>query len=162
MEFLGKYSRNHKCSSPTPLPIFSKERLEDKNQSLYRINGIPLNTGHNAADAFDGNYDTYVTTSSVGMDFGTPVQINRIRFVPRTANNGIVPGNSYALFYYANGWKEFKILYAENSYLDFKDVPYATLYWLRNLTTGKEELPFFYSNGKQYFLHTDTINESIY
>lgn len=162
MEFLGKYSRNHKCSSPTPLPIFSKEQLEDKNQSLYRINGIPLNTGHNAADAFDGNYDTYVTTSSVGMDFGTPVQINRIRFVPRTANNGIVPGNSYALFYYANGWKEFKILYAENSYLDFKDVPYATLYWLRNLTTGKEELPFFYSNGKQYFLHTDTINESIY
>lgn len=98
MEFLGRYSRNHKCSSPTPLPVFSKEQPEDKNQFLYRINGIPLNTGHNAADAFDGNYDTYVTTSSVGMDFGTPVQINRIRFVPRTANNGIVPGDSYALF----------------------------------------------------------------
>lgn len=162
MEFLGEYSQNHKCLSPTPLPVFSKEQLGSKEPFLYRINGTPLNTGHSAADAFDGDYDTYVTTSSVGMDFGIPVKIDRVRFVPRTANNGIVPGDSYALLYYDNGWKEAKILYAENSYLDFEDVPRATLYWLRNLTTGKEELPFFYSDGKQYFLHTDRINELTY
>ena len=27
--------------------------------------------------------------------------------------------------------------------------------WLKNLTEGREELPFFYINGKQYFLHVD-------
>lgn len=71
----------------------------------------------------------------------------------------IVAGNSYLLMYYdGSEWKEhLPIIYAETNYLDFTDVPVATLYWLRNLTNGKEELPFFYRDGKQYFLHVDTL-----
>lgn len=158
MEFLGGYSPKHVCTHPTPLPIFSEEETSVYNApTLYRINGNPLPTGSNPETAFDNNFNTYSGASSIGMDFTNPVQINRIRFVPRNANNGIVPGDSYLLQYYNNGWKEFKILYAEYNYLDFKDVPSATLYWLQNLSDGKEELPFFYRNGKQYFLHTDSL-----
>ena len=69
----------------------------------------------------------------------------------------IVAGDSYLLMYYdGTQWKEhLPIVYAGKNYLDFTDVPVASLYLLRNLTNGKEELPFFYRNGKQYFLHVD-------
>lgn len=53
--------------------------------------------------------------------------------------------------------KNIKYYGQKHQYLDFENVPVATLYWLRNLTEGKEELPFFYIDGKQYFLHIDTV-----
>lgn len=158
MEFLGNYSPNHNCAIPTALPVFSEEELvPQKSCQLYRINGVPIRTGSKPEYAFDNNYNTYVGAASIGMDFKTPVQITSIRFVPRNANNMIVPGNSYMLLYYNGEWKEHKVLRAEHQYLDFENVPVATLYWLRNLTEGKEELPFFYIDGKQYFLHIDTV-----
>lgn len=126
-----------------------------KKCSLYRINGIPIRTGSKPEYAFDNDFNTYVGASSIGMDFKTPIQITNVRFIPRNANNMIVPGNSYMLLYYDGEWKEHQILYAEHHFLDFKNVPVATLYWLKNLTEGREELPFFYINGKQYFLHVD-------
>lgn len=140
------------------MPVFSEEELvRQKSCQLYRINGVPIRTGSKPEYAFDNNYNTYVGAASIGMDFKTPVQITSIRFVPRNANNMIVPGNSYMLLYYDGEWKEHKVLRAEHQYLDFENVPVATLYWLRNLTEGKEELPFFYIDGKQYFLHIDTV-----
>lgn len=156
MEFLGNYSQNHNCIIPTPLPVFSeKELAQQKPCPLYRIVGTPLRTGSRPENAFDNDYNTYVGAPSIGMDFKTPVRITNIRFVPRNANNMIVPDNSYMLLYYDGEWKEHTILRAEHQYLDFEQVPVATLYWLRNLTEGKEELPFFYINEKQCFLHVD-------
>lgn len=156
MEFLGNKSPNHSCTLPTPLPYFSEAEVTlQKKCSLYRINGIPIRTGSKPEYAFDNDFNTYVGASSIGMDFKTPIQITNVRFIPRNANNMIVPGNSYMLLYYDGEWKEHQILYAEHHFLDFKNVPVATLYWLKNLTEGREELPFFYINGKQYFLHVD-------
>ena len=156
MEFLTSSPKGNAFRSPTPLPVFHKDTVSD-TEKMHRVEGRPLKTGSHPEYAFDNNMSTYAGSSSVGMEFRHPVQIDRIRLVPRNANNMIVPGNSYLLMYYDNGWKEFKILYAEHNYLDFKRVPKATLYWLRNLTEGKEELPFFYIDGKQYFLHTDKL-----
>ena len=156
MEFLGNYTPERKNFQPTSLPIFSKGQ-NTKDQNLFRFVGEPLRTGSHPEYAFDNDVNTYVGASSIGMDFRKPVQVTRIRFVPRTANNMIVPSNSYLLLYYDKEWKEFGIRYATEHYVDFDDVPNATLFWLRNLTEGKEELPFFYIDGKQYFLHTDTL-----
>lgn len=156
MEFLGPYTLGRKNLQPTPLPVFSKGQ-KTKNKNLFRFIGEPLRTSSHPEHAFDNDVNTYVGASSIGMDFKKAVQVNRIRFVPRTANNMIVPGNSYLLQYYDREWKEFGIRYATEHYVDFDDVPNATLFWLRNLTEGKEELPFFYIGGKQYFLHTDTL-----
>ena len=158
IEFLATAPMGNRYSMPTPLPIFWQSDVNKQTDNeLFRIDGRPLKTGSHPEHAFDNDLSTYVGSSSIGMEFQVPVQIDRIRLVPRTANNIIVPGNSYLLMYYNKGWKEFKILYAEHNFLDFEDVPKATLYWLRNLTEGKEELPFFYINGKQYFLHTDFL-----
>lgn len=160
MEFLGPRSSAHACTQPTPLPVFSDTAsVPVPGDTLYRIHGVPIQYRGTTAHAFDGNFETYVGASIIGMDFKEPVQITHVRFIPRNANNMIVAGNSYLLMYYdGSEWKEhLPIIYAETNYLDFTDVPVATLYWLRNLTNGKEELPFFYRDGKQYFLHVDTL-----
>lgn len=160
MEFLTPHAQGRSTAKPTSLPVFSAEdkiKSAATRENFYRINGIPIKTGRYAETAFDNNPKTYLAAASLGMDFETPVQISRIRFLPRTANNMIVPGNSYLLLYYDKGWKEFATIRAEDDYLDFNNVPAATLFWLRNLTEGKEELPFFYINDRQYFLHTDTL-----
>lgn len=157
LEFLGNYSVKHTCVKPTPLPVFSDSELATNKPSvLFSIKGIPMRTGSKAEYAFDGDFNTYVGASSIGMDFNTPVCVSRIRFIPRNANNMIVLGHSYMLLYFdSSKWVEYKILYAEHNFLNFEDVPVATLYWLKNLTEGQEELPFFYVNGRQYFLHID-------
>lgn len=160
MEFLGPRSSAHVCTPPTPLPIFSDTvGASVPGDTLYRIHGVPIQYRGATANAFDGDFTTYVNASIIGMDFKEPVQITHVRFVPRNANNMIVAGDSYLLMYYdGTQWKEhLPIVYAGKNYLDFTNVPVASLYLLRNLTNGKEELPFFYQNGKQYFLHVDTL-----
>lgn len=157
MEFLASSPQGNPYSNPTPLPIFHKN-YKKKKESLIRIEGNPQNTGRNSEYAFDKNIFTYAdATSSIEMEFRHPVQIEYIRLLPRNANNMIVPGNNYMLMYYDKGWKKFRTLYAEHNYLDFEHVPKATLYWLKNLTEGKEEFPFFYINDEQYFLHVDKL-----
>jgi hypothetical protein len=40
---------------------------------------------------------------------------------------------------------------ANYHFLEFDDLPRGTLYWLRNLDHGKEEQPFYYTDGRQIF-----------
>lgn len=100
--------------------------------------------------------ETFAGSSSVGMDFGQPVIITAIRLAPRNANNMIVPSDQYRFWYYDNGWQEFATIKAKYNYLHFNNVPAGTLYWLQNIDHGKEELPFFWENGRQVFVHTDS------
>ncbi|MCD8262180.1 MAG: hypothetical protein LUD15_12515 [Bacteroides sp.] len=163
LKFLGARSGDHRCVTPTPLPIFSREEEKlQQDEGLCRILGTPLRTGSKSEVAFDGDYLTFAGSSRIGMDFGSPATITYWRFVPRTANNGIVRQNRYVLMYYDQGWKEAGVKYASANFLDWEDVPQATLFRLRNLTEGKEELPFFYLERKQYFLHTDTLKRELF
>lgn len=160
IEFLASGSDVYHGLCPTPLPVFSVDSAEVKaNTFLYRIEGTPYFRFPfgNPEHALDGDINTFAKSPEVGMYFDTPVRITHIRFLPRIANNGIVPGDVYKLLYYDGGWKEFQTVRAQYNYLDFEEVPVATLYWLRNLSDGKEELPFYYKNGKQYFLHIDDV-----
>jgi len=158
MEFLSTDSKLESHSLPTALPIFPNQKNENSQEKKYRISGKPIHTGKKPELAFDGNFETYVGSSGIGMDFGKPVKITHVRFIPRNANNMIVIGDCYALMYYNNGWKRSKVQKADKNYLKFNNVPKATLYLLKNLTNGTEELPFFYIKGKQYFLHVDTLD----
>ncbi len=157
LEFIGKANSSYKNIHPSPLPIFYEETNTIHDKNLIKYQGDPLKTGTNYETAFDGNYDTYVGSSSVGMFFPTPVTVTHIRFAPRNANNIINPGDRYALFYYDAGWKQISIIEAKYNYLLFENVPSNTIYWLRNLSQGNEELPFFYHHGKQLFIHVDQL-----
>lgn len=155
MEFLGHKEDSGVGSPPTQLPVFSPSQPHTSNiRDFTKIEGRPLPTGSNPHYAFDGDPTTYVGSSGIGIDFGREVTISHVRFLPRTANNGIIPGNEYKLMYH-NGkeWIAHASQIAEENYILFEDVPSGTLYWLRNTTEGKEELPFLFQDGKQLFIH---------
>ncbi|MCL2738116.1 MAG: discoidin domain-containing protein [Bacteroidales bacterium] len=105
--------------------------------------------------AFDGNALTFYSSPDrsgnwVGMDFGEPVAINRIYYIPRSDGNLIEIGDHYELFYWNDRqWQSLGKQQATGSRLIFENCPSNGLYLLRNHTKGIEERIFTYENGKQ-------------
>lgn len=106
--------------------------------------------------AFDGNLLTYFDAPAwdgcwVGIDFGAPVQVRRIDFVPRGDGNSIDKGDVYQLSVWdESGWMPLERKVARNFVnIDFSEVPSGGVYLLRDLTKGQEERPFTYENGQQ-------------
>ena len=105
--------------------------------------------------AFDGDVLTFVdlateNTTWVGLDFYSPVLIDRVRCTPRSDDNYIRIGDTYELFYWINGdWQSLGVQVAKEKVLYYDSVPSNALLWLRNHTRGKEERIFTYENGKQ-------------
>lgn len=88
--------------------------------------------------------------SWVGVDFGRPVNISRIEYVPRNDKNGIYPGMQYELFYFdTDGWVSMGVKTSTGDSITYDGVPEGALLWLRNHTEGKEERIFTYENGRQ-------------
>lgn len=154
-EFLAERNSSHKSLMPSKLPIFDSLQIKrPENNKYVKIIGSPLRSGPLKYQAFDGNPDTYIESAWFGMDFGKPVCVKGLRLYPRNARNGIEPAQTYQLLYYDDGkWKEHSTVRSMYNYLDFDSVPGGTIYWLRNLDSGKEELPFFYKDGKQLFIN---------
>lgn len=107
--------------------------------------------------AFDGDLLTYFDAPEggnawVGMDFGCPVDIEKIIYTPRGDGNTIGIGDEYELFYWdADRWNSLGKQTAETVRLLFKDVPADGLFLLRNLSRGVEERIFCYKDGEQVF-----------
>lgn len=146
--------------------IFKMADTVNVNHDLTKLKGTVISNNKNASfkrlnKAFDGNLETYATDKWIGIDFGEPKKIEEIRYALRSGNNRINVGDVYQLFYYDRGWVYFGIQKAKYNFLNFKNVPSGTMYWLKNMTKGKEELPFFYKNGKQYFMNYDDLEEII-
>ena len=88
--------------------------------------------------------------SWAGLAFDKPYHIDEIRYIFRNDDNNIRPGDKYELFYISNGeWLSAGRQTADTTLLIYEKVPANTLYWLRNLTRGKQERPFTYENDKQ-------------
>lgn len=88
----------------------------------------------------------------LAIDFGLPVSISRIHYLPLTDDNNIVPGETYELL--ISDDKEFNSLgikVAEHSYIDFDSVPVNGLYWIRNHTKGREERIFTFEKNRVVF-----------
>jgi hypothetical protein len=86
----------------------------------------------------------------VGLDFGKPVNIEKVICVPRGDGNTIIPDNEYELVYWNNNrWNSLGKKIADNTYLQFEACPTNALFLLHNLTTGEEERIFTYENEEQ-------------
>ena len=86
----------------------------------------------------------------VGMDFGEPVKIRKISYTPRGDGNDITPGDIHELLYWCdNQWISLGRREANDIVLVYENVPANTIYWIRNLSRGKDERIFTYENGKQ-------------
>ena len=105
----------------------------------------------------DGNLETWFekrtrTEGWVGLDLGRGNEriITRVRFCPRSDTNFILEGDTYELFYWdEEQWNSAGSQVAVTGMLTFTDIPGETLYWLRNLTRGREERIFTYKDGQQ-------------
>ena len=112
---------------------------------------------HEYTNAFDGDLSTsfdYIepTGGWAGLDLGTPRQIGKIVYTPRSYDNYIRAGDEYELFYLEK--KRWKSLGKETSGADslaYKNVPVDVLFLLRNYTRGMQERIFTYNGGKQFW-----------
>lgn len=126
-----------------------------------KLNGriISANDGdgsHAPEHAFDSDiltaYFSPVTAAWIGLDFGRPVELCRIRFVPRGDGNCVEPGDDYELLYWANRrWNSAGTKKATGNDITFHDVPEGTLYLLIDRTKGVEHRIFTYENSTQRF-----------
>lgn len=105
--------------------------------------------------AFDDDPLTYFSSAMpdktwIGMDFGEPVTIETIIWLPRSDDNHIRIGDEYELFYWAeDGWRSLGKQTATDIELTFKSVPENALLWLRDHTRGMQERIFTYENNEQ-------------
>ncbi len=95
---------------------------------------------------------------NITLTLDEPQIVTAVRFAPLNADNGIKSGNVYELFYWNNGWHSCGKRVAKYEFIEFEKVPANKLYWLRNRTEGKEEMPFTMVNGKQVFIYDEIIN----
>lgn len=112
--------------------------------------------------AWKAEYDGNMQTSpgaypNITLRLKEPQVVTRIRFAPLNADNGIHAGHEYALYYWQDGWQLAGTETARHEFVAFKDVPKHKLYWLRDRTTGKEELPFVIQDGQQKFIYHDIL-----
>ncbi len=101
----------------------------------------------------DDNTLTAGGISSLNVSVSPNDSVFSIHLLPLNDGNGIYPKNEYELFYFDKSlqWVSCGRKTADKFSIRFENVPQGGLYWLQNLTTGKEERIFTYENGKQRF-----------
>ncbi len=85
----------------------------------------------------------------VGWDFRKPVTISKLSYLARNDGNAIQPGDRYELLYWDEEWMSLGKKRADTTFLAYSNAPDNALFWLRNLSQGREERIFTYEGGKQ-------------
>ena len=132
----------------------SEWKLFDERNKQVGGTAIPFKKEDgSASNVIDGNILTYSDFNSwLTIDLKKPHSITSMQICPRTDGNGIMPGDTYELAYFGkNGWQVIGKKKADKDYLQFDNVPSNALYWLKDLTHGKEERIFSYTDGKIIF-----------
>ena len=109
---------------------------------------------------YDGNMETAPSHyPRITFWLKQPQVVTAVRFAPLHADNGINSGDVYEFYYWDEGWKKVATKTARYEHLTFTGVPAHRIYWLRNITKGKEEQPFIIdSEGMQQFVYGDIID----
>ena len=85
------------------------------------------------------------------MDFGTPQNIQQIKFAAGIDNTGsklyIKPNHTYKLAYWDNTWISLGTQTAITNKVTFHDVPKNALFILRDQTSEVDERIFTYENN---------------
>lgn len=129
--------------------------LFDSRTSIADFNNIKLRSPQIAISELLQNNDNNLYATAYGwfgVDFHTPVQLTSVHMLIRNDGNGIYPENNYELLYHdKQEWISLGIKIANDTFIEYDNVPSGALYWLRNHTEGKEERIFTYENGKMKF-----------
>lgn len=109
---------------------------------------------------YDGNMQTAPSVyPNITLWLKEPQEVTHVRFSPKNADNGIHAGDEYELRYWNDGWLSVGTAKAMYEYIEFVDVPRGRLYWLINMSRGKEEMPFMLDeHGRQRFVYYDIMD----
>jgi hypothetical protein len=118
--------------------------------------GNPGIYGCRRETAFDNDRVSFFQNTAegqtwIGLDFGVPRRVTKIKYCPRSDDNGIVPGELYELYCWDdNGWTSLGRQTGGDHYkLVYDNVPLNALLRLHNHTRGKEHRPFTCDHDKQ-------------
>lgn len=124
---------------------------------LYTPEGdvVHPDTGREQTTAFDDDPISYAYSDSQGtwnFDMGRQVALGKVECLLRNDGNAVWSGHWYELLYHdGTGWCSLGIREARQRFVDFDDVPGNALLWLRDLTAGKEERIFTYTDDQMRF-----------
>ena len=146
---------NDKCAELAEMTFYAN----GKAVSPIAVWGSPTEKGNMhvlAKHVADGDPLSYYLSLDKGgevvVDLGRVAVIDCLEYMPRNDDNFISPGDIYELFCHAGteGWKSLGKQRADTTCLDWI-VPDNALFWLRDLTRGREEHIFFMQNRRQKF-----------
>ena len=159
-EVLSKRNSKKEFRKPTLAYVYkNKDTIKEQSNSLIKLPFEFLPNGQNFSNVVDESMLTYACSYDFEIDLGDLQGIDEVRIAPRNDDNTIVVGNKYRLYYYDKKWEIFGEQIAKYNFLNFANVPDKTIYWLHNLSGGKEELIFTYINEKQSFVNYEELNE---
>ena len=110
--------------------------------------------GFKAENVIDGDALTYYQTKksddcTLTFDFGKPVTVAKVRYLPRNDDNHVTVGHRYRLDYYdKDGAYMVGEQTATTDSVTFTGVPSNALYILHDLTKGREERIFTLEDGE--------------
>lgn len=89
------------------------------------------------------NYCAEGTVLNEYLDFGKPVNIDRISYVRRGDGNAIIPGDEYDIYYWDDSsWKHHSNHIATDIYIDVKNLSTDILYYIKGRSRGMQHRIF--------------------
>lgn len=86
------------------------------------------------------------------LDFGASIALSAMQITSRNDDNYIRIGDQYELLYMdKQGWVSMGKKIAVDTTIEWEEAPCDALFWLRNISRGREERIFTYEDGKTIF-----------
>lgn len=103
---------------------------------------------------FDGDSYSFLKPvckgSWVALDFGKPIEFDKIVVFPKNDGNNVVVGKQYELYCFVDHkWRKIGMCKSNDYNLIFTNVPSGGIYRLHCVDGGNEEQIFSYKNGQQ-------------
>ncbi|MBD9180493.1 MAG: discoidin domain-containing protein [Odoribacter splanchnicus] len=156
LEYLTEKSRKYEnTASPTPLEIFRPEDRRINTADYVKV--LPKNAAQLKDPEYDGDMQTSSGKKRIVFELDTPQILTRVRMAPKNADNIVKPNENYELMVWEDGWQSLSNQDSKYNYLDYKDLRTDRLYWLRNHSRGREEVPFIIRNGEPQFVYYDVM-----
>lgn len=156
LEYLTEKSRKYEnTETPTPLEIFRPEDRRINTADYVKV--LPKNAAQLKDPEYDGDMQTSSGKKRIVFELDTPQILTRVRMAPKNADNIVKPNENYELMVWEDGWQSLSNQYSKYNYLDYKDLRTDRLYWLRNHSRGREEVPFIIRNGEPQFVYYDVM-----
>lgn len=140
IQFLTRGSHGY---SNVIAPTSIEEDATSQKATWQRLMDEPLEKCKWKAE-YDGNVQTAPDAyPDVTLRLAAPQWVEHLRFVVKHADNGVRAGDNYLLRKWGTtGWENVWIKRADSNSFPNEQLEVGGLYWLSNLSRGREELPF--------------------